>query len=191
MLYQAFLAVQSALTETVATTWVWVALIGLGVGVVELVARYRDSPLRALRTFPAISYILLNVAACITCLAVLNIVKPGWIFDDKSGKDVQQLYLILAAGFGAVALFRSSIFKLKSPDGDVAVGPSIILDTLLAASDRGVDRQIASPRGEKVSAVMTGVTFDRAKAALPAYCFALMQNVGPQEQRRSRIESTH
>jgi hypothetical protein len=30
---------------------------------------------------------------------------------------------------------------------------------------------------------MDGVTFDRAKAALPAYCLALMQNVGPQEQK--------
>lgn len=166
-----------------STTWVWVALIGLAVGVVELVSRYRDNPVRALLTFPAVLYVVLNVAACIACLAVIDIVKPSWIFDAKNAQDVQQLYVILAAGFGAVALFRSSIFKLKSPEGDLAVGPSLILDTLLAATDRGVDRKIAAPRGEKVSKLMDGVTFDRAKAALPAYCFALMQNVGPQEQK--------
>jgi hypothetical protein len=166
------------------STWLWVALIGLGVGMVELVARYRDNPLRALRTFSALSYVILNVVACVVCLAVLDIVRPSWIFDDKGLLDDKgRLYLILAAGFGAVAIFRSSIFKLKTPDGDFAVGPSIILDTLLSASDRGVDRQIAAPRGEIVSRIMKGVTFDRAKAALPAYCFALMQNVGPQEQK--------
>jgi hypothetical protein len=126
---------------------------------------------------------ILNVAACLICLVVLDRIRPSWLFSSNQDGDVQQLYLILAAGFGAAALFRSSLFKLKSPDGDVAVGPSILLDTLLAASDRGVDRTIAAPRGEKVSDVMKDVSFDRAKAALPAYCFALMQNIGPQEQK--------
>ena len=162
--------------------WLWVPLIGLLVGVVELVARYRDNPGRALRTAPAVFYMAINAIACLLCLTILVRVRPSWIF---AGQDtgLQQLYLILAAGFGAVAIFRSSIFKLKSADGEIAVGPAIVLDTLLAASDRGVDRQVAAPRSAKVNELMKDVSFDRAKVALPTYCFALMQNVGASEQK--------
>lgn len=162
--------------------WLWVPVIGLLVGVVELVAGYRDNPGRALRTAPALFYMAINAVACLLCLTILVRVKPSWIF---VGQDtgLQQLYLILAAGFGAVAIFRSSIFKLKSPDGEIAVGPAIVLDTLLAASDRGVDRQVAAPRSAKIHELMKDVSFDRAKVALPTYCFALMQNVGVNEQK--------
>jgi hypothetical protein len=180
-------AAGGAILDTVVwgftSTWFWVVSIGFGVGVVELVSRYRESPLQALMTMPAVSYVLLNVIACASCLAILKIVRPSWIFQEGTTPEAQQLYLILAAGFGAVALFRSSIFKLKSADGDLSVGPSIILDTLLSASDRGVDRLLAAPRSERVAKLMASVSFDRAKAALPAYCFALMQNVGLPEQK--------
>lgn len=169
-----------------AQAWLWVGLIGFGVGSVELIARYRDDPLRAILTLPALTYIFLNVIACVTVLAVLHIVRPEWLFptNPSPGDERQQwLVMILAAGFGAVALFRSSLFRIKAADGDLAIGPSIILDTLLAASDRGVDRMIAAPRGEAIAALMGDVSFDRAKTALPSYCFALMQNVGQQEQK--------
>ncbi|MCI0598474.1 MAG: hypothetical protein L0Y50_08600 [Beijerinckiaceae bacterium] len=169
-----------------AQTWLWVALIGFAVGTVELVSRYRDNPLRAVTTFPALIYIALNVAAGIIVLAVLNIVRPDWLFTSgpsETESKEQWLYLVLTAGFGAVALLRSSLFKLKGQDGDVAIGPSFVLDTLLNASDRGVDRVVASPRGQAVAALMKDVSFERARNALPTYCFALMQNVAPQEQK--------
>ena len=92
-----------------AKTWIWVALIGFGVGAVELIARYRDDPRRALTTLPALTYIIVNVAAGITILAILNSVQPEWLFPKQDpGSGQQQLYLILTAGFGAVALFRST-----------------------------------------------------------------------------------
>lgn len=165
-------------------TAIWVGLIGLLVGTVELVARYRDDPWRALRTAPAALYVVINVLACVLVLYVLETVRPSWLFTANTEPDARQvLYLILTAGFGAVALFRSSLFKIRTTDGEIAVGPSIILDTLLVASDRAVDRIIAAPRGVAVAEVMAGVSFDRCKAALPAYCFALMQNVSSQEQK--------
>ncbi len=169
-----------------AQTWVWVALIGFTVGTVELVSRYRDNPLRAVTTFPALIYIALNVAAGLIVLAILEIVRPPWLFPSsptETDPKEQWLYVVLTAGFGAVALLRSSLFKLKGPDGDVAIGPSFVLDTLLAASDRGVDRIVASPRGQAVADLMKDVSFERARNALPTYCFALMQNVAPQEQK--------
>ncbi|GJD51460.1 hypothetical protein OPKNFCMD_4214 [Methylobacterium crusticola] len=165
-------------------SWVWVGLIGLLVGTVEIIARYRDDPWRAVRSGPALLYIAINVLIGLTMLACLRLIEPDWLFKDLAttpGK--QKLFLVLAAGFGAVALFRSSLFKIKTVDGDLGIGPSIILDTLLFASDRAIDRDIAAPRGVAVAAIMSGVSFDRARIPLPAYCFALMQNVPPQEQK--------
>jgi hypothetical protein len=161
--------------------WLWTGLIGLIVAVVELIARYRGDPWRALSTPAALLYIAFNVASCWFILVVLQIVQPTWL--PGADDDQKRLYLILISGFGAIAIFRSSLFRIKGPDGDLAIGPSIIIDTLLAASDRGVDRAVATMRGIKVAKLMADISFDRAKIALPTYCFALMQNVGEDEQK--------
>lgn len=160
----------------------WVGFIGFSVGSVELIARYRDNPQKALLTLPAAVYIFVNVLACIAVLYALNKMKPSWLAENHDA-DSKRLYLILSAGFGAIALFRSSIFKIKTSDGELSVGPAILLDTLLSASDRSVDRIIAAPRGVAIAEIMQGVSFNKAKVALPTYCFALMQNVSHQEQK--------
>jgi hypothetical protein len=164
----------------------WVGLIGLCVGAVELVARYRDDPQRAIRTIPAIIYMLINVVACLTILYILNVIRPSWLFgEDATPDDIikHNLYVVLTAGFGAVALFRSSIFKIKTNDGELSIGPAVVLDTVLRASDRAVDRIVAQPRGISVADIMKDVSFERAKVALPLYCFGLMQNVSQEEQK--------
>jgi len=167
-----------------SSDYLWVALIGLSVGGVELVARYRDNPKRALQTIPACVYMAINVAACVIILFILNALRPEWLFPKDGTADAKShLYLVLSAGFGAIALFRSSLFKIKTNDGELAVGPAVILDTVLAASDRAVDRILAGPRGVFVAEIMEHVSFERAKLALPSYCFALMQNVSSQEQK--------
>jgi hypothetical protein len=169
----------------IAANYFWVGLIGLCVGGVELIARYRDNPWGAIRTFPAVLYMLINVSACMFILYILDIVQPGWLFTSTSPSAAlkNNLYLVLTAGFGAVALFRSSIFKIKTNDGELSIGPAVILDTILSASDRAVDRIVAGPRGVSVAEIMKDVSFERAKTALPSYCFALMQNVSQQEQK--------
>lgn len=106
---------------------------------------------------------------------------------DNPSRAQRFLLLVLTAGVGSAALFRSSLFKLRTPDGEIAVGPSVILDTLLFATDRYVDRSRAGPRADVIAKAMDGVSFARAAGPLPAYCFALMQNVSPQEIQR--IES--
>jgi hypothetical protein len=164
-------------------TWLWVASIGFAVGCVELISRYREQPFRAIATGPAVLYVAVNVVACVACLWALEAIQPSWIYVADRPEALTRLYLVLSAGFGAVAIFRSSIFKIKTPDGDLSIGPSVVLETLLAASDRGVDRLLAASRGPRVVKVMDGISFDRAKVALPTYCFALMQNVGLQEQK--------
>ena len=182
------LSVGSGLSKTVVSgAYFWVALIGFCVGAVELIARYKDDPQRAIRSVPAFLYMAVNVLACTVILYILNTVRPSWLYTSTSETPVESikgnLYIILTAGFGAVALFRSSIFKIKTTDGELSIGPAVVLDTILSASDRAVDRLMAGPRGVSVAQIMKDVSFERAKVALPSYCFALMQNVSHQEQK--------
>ena len=82
-----------------------------------------------------------------------------------------------------MALFRSSLFNVRIGDADVPVGPSSFLKVLLDAADRGVDRGRAKSRVTEVMNAMTGVSFQKAQAGLPVFCFELMQNVPEQDQR--------
>jgi hypothetical protein len=152
---------------------------GALVGATELVARYRDKPTAPLRTVPGWVYIGVNGAASGILLWLLQTgqLKVGGIEGMSPG-----LSQILEAGFGGMALFRTSVFKLRVKDTDVAIGPAAVLQIILDASDRACDRLRAGPRAQRVKEIMTGVCYGQAKTALPAHCRTLMQNLSLQEQ---------
>src|SRR4051812_14624575 len=58
-----------------------VALLGGGVGIGELVSRYRDRPWRALRAWPAVGYVLLNAGAAAGALGLIY--AFDWTFGVK------------------------------------------------------------------------------------------------------------
>src|SRR5262249_41815242 len=89
----------------------------------------------------------------------------------------------LVAGFSAMALFRTSLFTIRVANADIGIGPAAFLQILLSAADRATDRTRAKPRARAVQEIMSGISFGRAKQALPSLCFGLMQNVGVEEQR--------
>ena len=153
------------------------ALSGL-VGFAELLARYRSDPSFAYKTLAAITYIGINAAAGIGALYLVH--AFNWNFGQT--KNVT-LWQILVAGFGAVALFRSSLFTTRVGSTDVNVGPSVVLSALLDACDRQVDRQSA----DKLADVMKDenlVQLDpqAVMTALPVLCLALMQNFAAEDQ---------
>jgi len=153
--------------------------IGALVGTGEIVARYRDAPERALWTMSAILYILINAAA--SCVALYII----WIFKVAATGEPLRIIItqIFMAGFGAMAFFRTSLFIVRVGDQDVAIGPVAFLQVMLYATDRAVDRTRAEARAVSVTDCLEGVSFERAWTALPAFCFALMQNVPSDEQQ--------
>ena len=158
-----------------------VLAIGILIGVGELVSRYRDAPLQALRTPPAALYIAINASAAVGALATLVIF--GWTPASSSSVLVTRILRILTAGFGAMAVFRSSLFVVRVGDQDVPVGPGAFLQIVLGAADRAVDRVRATARADSVSRAMTGIDFKAAYAALPAFCLALMQNLPDDDQK--------
>src|SRR6266496_3570606 len=93
-------------------------LLGILVGLAELVSRYRDAPKQALYTWPAVLYLLLNGAA--SGLALALILGFGWTFGAPASS--LRLARVLVAGVGAMGLFRTSLFTVRAGDKDVGVG---------------------------------------------------------------------
>jgi hypothetical protein len=163
--------------------WLAVIALGAGVGLAELVTRYRDEP-SALRGSPSFwVYILLNAGASALAFALVQIF--GWTFGVAPGS-ARTATQVLVAGLAAMALFRSSLFTLKVGDADVSIGPSALLTSLLSVVDRAVDRRRAAERSRSITKAMGGVSFAKAKISLPAYCLQLMQNVPLEEQQKLR-----
>ena len=127
-------------------TWFYVLVgaLGAAVAIGELVSHYRDAPMRALATFPALLYIGINAGASLGALALIR--AFDWKFGmngTSSDADVRWTQT-LVAGFGALAFFRSSLFIANIGGQDIGIGPSAFLQSVLDAADRGVDR--ARPR---------------------------------------------
>jgi hypothetical protein len=151
--------------------WAIVGLIGATVGIGELVSRYRDEPFATIRTPPSIFYLAVNGAASLAALALIRVFD--WKFGATS-EDTIRWIQVSVAGFGAMALFRSSLFNVRVGNQDVALGPSTFLSIILDAADREVDRVRARSRARSVDRTMRGVAFTSAHTALPTYCLALM-----------------
>jgi len=169
--------------------YVCVFLIGGSVGAAELVSRYRDRPTRALLTAPAIFYISLNAFGSVAALALIYVFRGKLGFtsessDDWVNTDINLVSAVLLAGFSSLVFFRSSVFKFRAGDSDFPIGPSIVLDALLGAADRAVDRVMAEPRATFVNNLMSDIAFDKAVSMLPALCIALMQNLSSDESQR-------
>jgi hypothetical protein len=165
-------------------TWVdgiVVFLVGAVVGIGELIARYRDEPRRAITTRPAILYVVINGLASV--FALVAIVTFGWTASSTRTSEAQRLVQILAAGFGAMAVFRTSLFVVRVGNTDVGVGPIAFLQILLGATDRGVDRKRASDRATKVVTIMADLEPSLAYNALPAFAIMLMQNLTLEDQK--------
>jgi hypothetical protein len=158
-----------------------VAFFGGAVGLSELIARYRDEPWSAIRNKPAYLYIAINALAAVLALSLIRVF--GWTFWANAKDPLQIRWAqILVAGFTSMALFRSSLFTVRVGDQDVGVGPSSLLQVVLGAADREVDRIRAESRATAVAEAMADVSFVRANVALPTLCMALMQNLSRDDQ---------
>jgi len=163
--------------------WVAVAALGAAVGLAELVTRYRDQPSALPGSVSFWIYLLMNAGASVGALALIRLFSWDFGIADAPARAATQ---VLIAGLAAMALFRSSLFNLRIGEEDVAIGPNALLTSLLSVVDRAVDRRRAADRSKSIVATMGGVSFARAKIALPAYCLQLMQNVPLEEQQNLR-----
>lgn len=166
-----------------------VAGLGAAVGAVELAGRYRYAPVRAVFTFSAFVYVFINLIAALAAYFILTDggFTVAWNGDHKNDP-AKATKDILVASFGAAFVMRSSLFRVKIGDGEVGIGPSAILDTLLLVADRGVDRAEAEERAQEVSRLTIGIHADRVADTLTEYALSLMQNVPLSDRIRIRKE---
>lgn len=160
------------------------AAFGGLVGATELADRYRDRPWEVIKGAGRL-YVALNAAAAVAAFVLVRAL--GWRFGiDPADGDSGALRAtqLLVAGFGSVALFRSSLFTVRAGDQDIGIGPSAVLTVALRAADRAADRARGIQRSTEVQNIMAKVSFAKAAEILPMYCFeAGLQNVSEDEQR--------
>jgi hypothetical protein len=155
-------------------------ILGGFVGAGELMARYRDAPFGSLVRNPSFVYIGVNALAATVAFFLINVF--GWTFQDVAPESpaAATALQVLVAGFGAMALFRSSLFIARIGEQEVGIGPSIVLQTVLNAADAGVDRESAKARAPAVEKIMRGVDANKAKDILPLFCYRLLQSSLPE-----------
>ena len=130
---------------------------------------------------PALLYVALNIA--LTGGALLTIRIFGFEFGQPAGSERRYIQ-VLIAGFGAMALFRSSLMVYRVGDRDISVGLASVLDIFRGALDRAVDRRQAARRAPIVEELMGGVSFLEARIPLPTITIALTQNLSNEAQTR-------
>jgi hypothetical protein len=158
--------------------WLTVAGLGLLIGITDIISRYRDKPYSVLWTLPSIFYLLVNALA--SALTLLSIRAFEWDFGMQGTR--ASWTQVLVAGFGAMAILRTSLWNVQVGSENVSIGLKGFLETLLGSVDRAVDRKRAQQRAEAVTKTMKDVDFEKAFRPLPAYCFGLLQNLSAEEQ---------
>ena len=149
------------------------------VGLSEILTRYRDEPLRATFNLFGCVYLLLNGLISLAAFALLRR-YAAQIFP-AVGDDL--FLTAVVAGFGAMIVMRSKLFTFKSPDGkEYAIGPAIVIDTILQTIDQKIDRLRAADRQERVYQKLRDLTdFEGAASYLEASLLSF-QNLSSEQK---------
>ena len=161
-----------------------VVLIGGCIGIGELISRYKDDPYEAIANRHAVAYTLVNVLASVIALLALKTMNLDGVVDGIDGEGVasHRVGYVLLAGFGAMGVLRSSAFTMRVGKDDISIGPSALLQVILSATDRAVDRSRAQVRAEMMAKTMRSIQFNQIQDSLPELAFAMMQNVKSEER---------
>jgi hypothetical protein len=157
--------------------WIWPGLIGLIVGLSELLNRYKSFE-RLFNGYSAI-YMLINFTASVFVYFIFHLYKInlGAIGNNEIG-------YIVVAGIGAMGFMRSSFFNYKaSNDKVIAIGPAAILDIFLDAAQRQFDQSLSGYNLSEMETTMGGLNFVSASKDLPIIILSSMRVLTAAEQK--------
>jgi hypothetical protein len=156
-------------------------LFGALVGLSEILSRYRDEPLLATVTNSGLAYLALNGVIALGAFGLLRH-YPHQLFPGLH----EDIFLsAVAAGFGAMTIFRSKLFTYKSADGnEYAIGPAIVLDTILKVIDAKIDRHRATDRQVRVFDAMHGISDFKKVASYIEASLLSFQNLSQDDKKR-------
>jgi len=164
--------------------------IAFVVAYAELLARYRDDPVRAVLSWPAATYGIVNAASGVLAAWWLWTFFPQLVAVATPAAKVNcaepnVAKLAVVAGLGSLALLRTSLLKLRMTNGDdISVGPAVIVEQIMSVVDRGVDRHQAQHRSEIAKSLAPNVNFDQQAASLVSLCLVLLQNPSADEEQQ-------
>ncbi len=169
-----------------------VALLGIFFGACELIPRYKDAPFRVLRLPVAQSYLALNGAVALAAYALVE--QFGWtVHLSGPGNEgaTSTLATVIVSGLGAMMVLRSAVIKVPGPDKEQSVGLAVLVEILMRALDRQIDRENAVLRGKVVREIRARIVDGEANfdflgfgGALVNRCLNLMQTVTDDEQEQ-------
>jgi hypothetical protein len=156
--------------------------LGALIGSVEILSRYKDAPFKVALSAPGLVYTGLNALVALSALLIVRLF--GWTFSDnpQNSTEIIRWTQVLVSGLAAMTLFRSSLFYFHLGDQDISVGPNAILQILLVAVDKEVDRLRGKERARIVEEAMDRISFPEAVLNLPTVAIALMQNLSREDQ---------
>ena len=164
--------------------YLMVMLLGMLVGFVEVISRYQDAPFRTASTWPALFYMLVNAGVAAAALWLVRLFDWQFIPGGQSDVGIARWAQVLVAGLGAMAIFRSSLLVIGKEDEEVSIGPSAVLEILLNAIDKEVDRFRGQERAKIVKEIMKDVHYDDAVKDLSVLSKALLQNLRPEDSAK-------
>ncbi|MEM6665655.1 MAG: hypothetical protein AAF638_04565 [Pseudomonadota bacterium] len=185
---------RAEVTAVFTEGYLWLAagltfFIGAFVGAIELIGRYRDEPMNALRSRGARTYILVNgliAAAAFGGLLLFSDATPTNDPNDGTKLWQELIKLITLAGFGSLAVMRASFARTQIGETRVEVGPAMIIETLLAAADRSVDRYRAEKRILTIEDALDELGENVSVTAMQAVCLGAMQNIAETDMVKIR-----
>ncbi len=161
-------------------SYITVAVIGASIGIAELVRRYPDAPIAALKNYATAIYAIVNSIASIATLLFLQEFSLIEWEGTTEGKKV--LVEILVAGLGASAILRIGL-SVQVAGGNLNVSLMTVLEPILRAADNEVDRARASERLSITKRLMVGLDVNDAFKDLPPLCLYMLQGLSETKQK--------
>lgn len=144
-------------TASGAGLYAWAFFLGMLAAGAEIIGKFNDEPVKALKTPHAVLYVILNGAFSMFGLNLLL------LYGFATTTDLDKCKIVLSAGFGSMAILRSKLITLKVDNEDVALGPDQLVKVFLKFMEQAVDRVRAQTRIDVVKTKLTNIDFDAVK----------------------------
>src|SRR5262249_18648306 len=146
----AVMAFSLALGHTLAC---YVFVLGGLAGLAEFIGKFKDEPIKALRTGQALTYLAFNG------LIAVFAYPPMVAYHTSPATLLDQIKVVVISGLGSMLIMRSRLFNVKIGNEVYTFGPDQIVKVYLRFMERAIDRVRAEDRYKWVAEVMEGVDF--------------------------------
>jgi hypothetical protein len=153
-------------------------IFGCIFGYAELLSRYSQAG-HIFKVKQGVLYIAFNGIVSLLAFVFVNLFN-----NDNPNWDSFEIEKILIAGFGGMAVLRSTVMSVKVKDKKVDVGINAVAQIFLESTEKKFDTKSAEMKMEEIQKVMDGVIFDSAKLELQSLCSNFMENLSEEDNNQ-------